>query len=111
MTRRQSRPPIRTPDGRIEAAVCHTVVMAGNGEGPRVETTAKAGLHGDSWSTSAAWGDIDGDGYADLYICHYVNWSFANNPKCSGYSGDVTQDEIDFGVLNRQLLHFPQTIV
>jgi hypothetical protein len=57
-----------------------------------VEVTRPAGLADSLWSTSAAWGDLDGDGYPDLYVCHYVNWSFANNPPCPGYSGDVRQD-------------------
>lgn len=57
-----------------------------------VEVTAKAGLDDKLWSTSAAWGDLDGDGYPDLYICHYVDWSFANNPTCGGYSSDVQRD-------------------
>jgi hypothetical protein len=48
-----------------------------------VEVTARAGLRDASWSTSAAWGDLDGDGYPDLYVCHYVNWSFANHPRCT----------------------------
>ena len=47
-----------------------------------VETTAKAGLHDNSWSTSAGWADLTGSGYPDLYVCHYVDWSFANNPIC-----------------------------
>ena len=45
-----------------------------------VEVTAKAGLPQGLWTTSAAWGDLDGDGYSDLYICQYVDWSFRNNP-------------------------------
>ncbi|HLJ96186.1 MAG TPA: CRTAC1 family protein, partial [Gemmataceae bacterium] len=57
-----------------------------------VEVTRKAGLTDSQWSTSAAWGDLDGDGYPDLYVCHYVNWSFANNPPCPGYSDDVRRD-------------------
>jgi hypothetical protein len=57
-----------------------------------VEVTRKAGLTNSLWSTSAAWGDLDGDGYPDLYVCHYVNWSFANNPPCPGYSDDVRRD-------------------
>jgi hypothetical protein len=57
-----------------------------------VEVTRKAGLTDSLWSTSAAWADLDGDGYADLYICHYVNWSFANNPQCPGYSDEVQRD-------------------
>jgi hypothetical protein len=47
------------------------------------DVTTAAGLGaGLSWATSAAFGDLDGDGYPDLYVCQYVNWSFANNPKC-----------------------------
>jgi hypothetical protein len=57
-----------------------------------VEVTERAGLDDRLWSTSAAWGDLDGDGYADLYIAHYVDWSFANHPVCSGYSSDVPRD-------------------
>lgn len=50
-----------------------------------VDTTQKAGLAKDNlWSTGAAWGDLDGDGYPDLYVCHYLDWSFEkNNPLCS----------------------------
>jgi hypothetical protein len=45
-----------------------------------------------SWSTSSGWGDIDGDGYPDLYICHYVDWSFTNHPMCKGNSLNVKRD-------------------
>jgi hypothetical protein len=57
-----------------------------------VEVTARAGLDDKLWSTSAAFGDLDGDGWPDLYITHYVDWSFQNNPKCNGYSSDVARD-------------------
>jgi hypothetical protein len=57
-----------------------------------VEVTRQAGLTDDLWSTSAAWGDLDGDGLPDLYVCHYVNWSFANNPPCTGYTDGVIRD-------------------
>jgi hypothetical protein len=57
-----------------------------------VDVTAKAGLTDPLWSTSAAWGDLDGDGFADLYVCHYLNWSFANHPKCTGYSSPTDVD-------------------
>ena len=57
-----------------------------------VEVTAKAGLDDKLWSTSAAFGDLDGDGWPDLYICHYVDWSLQNNPTCGGYTSKVQRD-------------------
>jgi hypothetical protein len=51
------------------------------------DVTAEAGLDkGITWATSAAFGDLDGDGYPDLYVCQYVNWSWDNNPRC-GFDG------------------------
>jgi enediyne biosynthesis protein E4 len=81
-----------------------------DGKGGRklVDRTEKAGLLGPNptklseesgqpgehfWSTSAAWGDLDGDGYPDLYLCQYVNWSFARfHPVCPGYTTKVDHD-------------------
>jgi hypothetical protein len=56
-----------------------------DGKGGRrfVDVTAKSGLDKDNlWSTSAGWADFDGDGYPDLFVCHYVDWSFTNHPQC-----------------------------
>ena len=68
-------------------ALFHNVPVDANNpaKGRRFEdTTAAAGLDkGITWATSAAFGDLDGDGWPDLYVCQYVNWSFANNPSCS----------------------------
>jgi hypothetical protein len=44
-----------------------------------VDVTDRAGLPRGLWTTSAAWGDLDGDGWPDLYLCQYVDWSFANH--------------------------------
>jgi hypothetical protein len=59
-----------------------------DGKGGRrfVEVTRAAGLTDDLWSTSAAWADLDGDGYPDLYVCHYVDWSFRNHPRCKAHN-------------------------
>ncbi|MFO0842999.1 MAG: VCBS repeat-containing protein [Gemmataceae bacterium] len=37
------------------------------------------------WATSAAWGDLDGDGWPDLYVCQYLDWSNDNDPECIGF--------------------------
>ena len=47
-----------------------------------VDVTEKVGLKDESWSTGAGWADLDGDGYPDLYVCHYGDWSPKNNPPC-----------------------------
>jgi len=53
-----------------------------------VEVSKQAGLPDGLWTTSAAWGDLDGDGYADLYVCQYVDWSFEHNhPLDCRYDG------------------------
>jgi RNA polymerase sigma factor (sigma-70 family) len=57
-----------------------------DGKGGRrfVEVARRAGLAQDLWTTSAAWGDLDADGYPDLYLCQYVNWDpVTNNPVCT----------------------------
>lgn len=55
-----------------------------------VDVTKKAGLDDKLWSTSAAWGDLDGDGYPELYVCHYGDWGFdTNHPTDCTYGGGV----------------------
>lgn len=53
------------------------------GDGTFTDVTASCGLASDHlWSTAAAWGDLNADGVLDLFVGHYVNWSFENNPPC-----------------------------
>lgn len=54
------------------------------GDGTFQEVHAAAQLLDKLWSTSGAFGDFNQDGFLDLYIAHYVDWSFANNPDCRG---------------------------
>lgn len=67
-----------------------------NNHGRFEDVTENAKLWPDNrpvhWSTSAAWVDFDGDGLLDLYICHYVDWSPQNDPRCKGYGPDVPVD-------------------
>jgi hypothetical protein len=51
------------------------------------DVTAKVGLdQGIDWATSAAFADLDGDGFPDLYVCQYVDWSWRKHPSCT-YDG------------------------
>jgi hypothetical protein len=56
------------------------------------EVTSSSGLPEQLWSTSAAWADLDGDGYPELFVCQYVDWSFANNPFCKGSDPSIIRD-------------------
>ena len=63
-----------------------------DGKGGRrfVEIGKKAGLPAHLWSSSAAWGDLDGDGYPDLYVCQYGDWGFdTNHPTDCAYTPGV----------------------
>jgi hypothetical protein len=52
------------------------------GDGTFFEVAFQAALTNSLWSSSAGWADFNGDGLLDLYLAHYVNWSFDNNPLC-----------------------------
>jgi hypothetical protein len=57
--------------------------------------TTKSGLNDAQWSTSMAWGDLNGDGYPEVYVAHYGDWGFEkNHPTDCTYDGktrDVCQ--------------------
>jgi hypothetical protein len=77
---------------------CHLFRNLGAGGGPHAagssdprpvfeDVTATAGVsdteQGPRWAMGAVWGDFDGDGRIDLYVCHYAPWTPATDKKCS----------------------------
>src|SRR5579872_1333077 len=65
------------------------------GDGTFEEVTAKAGVAGMKvngsldwkWSSSCAWVDYDRDGYLDLFVCNFVEWSPALDVFCGNKGG------------------------
>ena len=58
------------------------VLYKNNGDGTFTDATKQAGLGGDTkWATGAAFGDYDGDGFADLFVSHYVDIDLNDLPK------------------------------
>jgi len=59
------------------------ILYHNNGNGTFTDVTAKAAVADEGgWSTSAAWLDYDHDGYLDLVVLNYIEWSANNNLWC-----------------------------
>jgi len=46
------------------------------------DVTKRSAIDTASWSTSAAWGDVDGDGRVDLYVCSYCKFTKEDKQLC-----------------------------
>lgn len=84
------------------------VLYRNNGNGTFTDVTEKAGVANlGGWSTSAAWFDYDRDGYLDLIVCNYVDWTPKNNIWCGehrpGYRAYC--DPNDYGGQHIALFH------
>ena len=54
-----------------------------NGDGTFTDVTDRAGVkNADKWAASAAWFDFDRDGYLDLVVTNYAQFSFDDVKKC-----------------------------
>src|SRR5205823_12185850 len=66
----------------------HNVLYHNNGDGTFADVTRQAGVDDTHWSTSAAWVDVDGDGWLDLFVCNYVDFTVEGNRGCSSPAGE-----------------------
>ncbi len=71
-------------DGFVDVYItCYgdDILYHNNGDGTFTDVTAKAGvamsLH--PFKASAAWVDVDNDGYLDIFVTHYFQWTFKDN--------------------------------
>jgi hypothetical protein len=59
------------------------ILYHNNHDGTFTDVTAKAGVADEGgWSTSAGWFDYDKDGWLDLVVTNYIEWSPKNNLWC-----------------------------
>lgn len=71
-------------DGTLELVSAPALESAGAG----------IGLVDSQWSSAAAFFDANNDGLLDLYIAHYANWSFDNNPICKVPAGPGSSESV-----------------
>ena len=49
----------------------------------------KAGVADDRWGSSCAFADVDADGFVDLYVATYTDFSYDNHKVCREGGGDL----------------------
>jgi len=60
-----------------------SILYHNNGNGTFTDVSEKAGVaNRGEWGASAGWFDYDKDGYLDLVVCNYIEWSPKNNLFC-----------------------------
>ncbi len=76
------------------------VLYHNNGNGTFADVTARAGvaMNRHPFKASACWIDVDNDGFLDLFVTHYFQWTFKDNAddycgqKKPGYRTYCTPD-------------------
>ena len=61
----------------------HTILYRNNGDGTFTDVTKQAGIDDPRWSTGAAFGDYDNDGFVDLMVSRYVDFQLERSARHS----------------------------
>lgn len=64
-------------------------LLHNQGDGTFRDATASAGADDRRWSVSATFFDMDRDGWLDLFIGNYVQFSLASNKQCRAATGSA----------------------
>jgi hypothetical protein len=62
-------------------------LLRNNGNGTFTDVSQASGTDHHSWSVSAAFVDIDRDGWLDLFVGNYLRYRLAGNTRCSSPTG------------------------
>jgi enediyne biosynthesis protein E4 len=62
-------------------------LLRNNGDGTFTDVSKASGTDERSWSVSAAFVDVDRDGWLDLYVGNYLRYDLARSGQCFGPSG------------------------
>ena len=62
-------------------------LLRNNGDGTFTDVAKASGTNERSWSVSAAFVDIDRDGWLDLYVGNYLRYSLERNNRCFSPAG------------------------
>lgn len=81
-------------DGHVDlliTALGGNTLYRNNGNGTFTDVTAASPdlVLKDRWSTSAAFFDYDRDGWEDLVILNYIDYSYAGNKTCNAPTGET----------------------
>jgi len=62
-------------------------LLRNNGDGTFTDVSKASGTDQHSWSVSAAFVDIDRDGWLDLFVGNYLRYRLEGNTRCSSPTG------------------------
>jgi hypothetical protein len=68
----------------------HNQMYLNKGDGTFVDVTKQSGTDDERWSTSASFFDYDGDGWLDLIVLNYADFSVNRSPVC--YAASTARD-------------------